>query len=343
MQFEPVDDWSHEQWNEAIAPFDSSLVYHRSEWLAFLQATGRGRLLRFRMVDGGRTVGYFPALLVRKGPFRILGSPVSASMSEHMGPVANSDMPVEPFLVALDTLCRSLRVAQAELGSPLLRPEDMRAHGYEVNEWNTLQVALSPDVNAMFAALNGKARNRIRKAQKLGLLVEDVSAAAFPAEHFEAVCEVFARQGLAPPFPRSDYDALFKHLKPADLVFTIQVRHPDTREVLASGLFPHDARRAYSLSTATSMRGRECYASDLLHWSLISLAGTRGLQYYRMGDNYRPPTSGGRFKDKFSGEAEPVHRYVRHYSALARHARNAYVAWQRLRQRLAGRRRQATS
>jgi hypothetical protein len=86
----------------------------------------------------------------------------------------------------------------------------------------------------------------------------------------------------------------------------------------------------YSLSTASSDRGRGLCANDLLHWSLMELAGARGLVRYRMGDNYRRPVSGSGFKEKFGGRPVPVFRYLRHYSQLARYSRRAFVSFRRL-------------
>jgi hypothetical protein len=333
LRLEELTDWTPAQWDTAIAPFALTMFYHGSGWLGFLEETGRGRVLRFRVERGGQTLGYFAAQLIRKGPFRILGSPLSGSMSEYLGPIGNRDFPVEEFLEALDRLCRARGIHQLELGSPALEPAMMRKHNYEVMEWRTLQAGLDPVSEIMWDALSGKARNRIRRARGFGLVTRDSAEPDFVARHYELVLEVFRRQGIRPRFSQADYQTLCGRLKPREEVFTIEVRHPDGPQPVASGIFPHDRETVYSLSTASSDQGRAWCANDLMHWTAMVLAGTRGLSRYRMGDNYRSPASGSRFKDKFAGQSEPVYRFIRHYSSLARHSRRMLVALQRLRQR----------
>jgi hypothetical protein len=286
-------------------------------------------VLRFRISQDGLTRGYFPALLIRKGPFRILGSPLPGGWSEYQGPVGDPDLPVEPFLEALDRLCRTRRIHQLELGSPRFEPAEMSRRGYQVMQWRTLRVPLSREPEPMWTALSGKARNRIRRAQGLGLVAES-SGPGFVERHFRHVAEVFGRQGLRPPIALQDCRALFDRLSSRDELFALEIRHPETGESLASGMFPHDGSTVYSLTSGSSARGREWSANELLHWRVMILAGERGLADYRMGDNYRTPVAGGGFKDKFGGVPEPVFRYVRHYSALARYARSVFVTLRRL-------------
>ena len=335
MRLEPIGDLSADAWNEAIAPYDTAMFYHHSAWLSFLEERGRGKAVRFRILDGAEPRGYFVAFLLRKGPFRILGSPLSASMSEYMGPIVDADFEVEQFLVSLDALCKSLRIHHVELGSPLLEPGVMRRHHYETQEWMTYRIPLSRDQDAMWTGLKRQSRNRIRRGLKNGLVVEDTRDPSFVDTHYSQVVEVFGRQGLAPPFAIEDFRALYKWLKPQDLVFSLEVKRQGTDDVIASGIFPHDSRHVYSLSTASRTDSRSLYPNELLHWTVMRLAGQRGLERYSIGDSHRAPDSGGKFKDKFRGDYVPVHRFRRNYSLLAKYSRQVYAAVTRAKQRFA--------
>ncbi|HVR70287.1 MAG TPA: GNAT family N-acetyltransferase [Vicinamibacteria bacterium] len=324
---------SDEAWDRALAPWEAATFYHHSAWLRFLRDSTGGEVLRFRIDDGGVLRGWFSALQVRKGPFRILGSPLAGTLTEHMGPVAGPDLDVPAFLAALDRLCAAHRIHQLELGSPLLDPADLAAHGYAVASWPTLEIPLSPDPDALWSALRGKGRNRIRRGQRNGLGVEHSADPAFVDLHHAQLREVYEPQGLAPPHSIEALRSLFRNLEPAGLLYALQVRHAESGEIVATGLFPHDGRRAYSVSTASWRRARRLYPNELLYWTAMKRAGEAGLQTFRIGDHYRAPESGGRFKDKFNGHQATVHRFTRHRSALARWARPLYARWTRVKQR----------
>jgi lipid II:glycine glycyltransferase (peptidoglycan interpeptide bridge formation enzyme) len=119
-------------------------------------------------------------------------------------------------------------------------------------------------------------------------------------------------------------------------VYALQVLHKPSREVIATGIFPHDDRHVYSISTASRLHARSLYPNELLYWTAMDLAGRSGMQELSIGDNYRTPASGGKFKDKFNGDYVPVYRYLRNYSSLAKYAREGYRILTRCRQRLAG-------
>jgi lipid II:glycine glycyltransferase (peptidoglycan interpeptide bridge formation enzyme) len=210
----------------------------------------------------------------------------------------------------------------------------MKNHGFQQNEWNTLEVGLLESTESLWASLSSKARNRIRKAEGFGLVVRSSPSPGFLERHFPLVQGVFRRHRRAPPLARADLQTICS-LEPAGKVFLIEVLHPEKGEPVASGVFPHDSEVVYSLSTASSEQGRALCANDLLHWGLIRLAGAAGLTRYRMGDNYRVAQDSSRFKDKFGGSPVTVRRFVRHSSPLARYSSELFGAWKRLRQRFA--------
>jgi len=331
-RLEALDDWTSERWDNAIASFGNTRFYHGSAWLGAMEKVGRGRILRFRLVQDGRVTAYFPALLVRRGPFRILGSPLSGTMTESLGPVGDSSLQIPAFLSALNHCCRARGIHYLELGSPLFDPELMQQYGYQLNEWNTLEVNLSESAERMWSDLSGKARNRIRKAERLGLITRVSTDPAFLDRHFLLVRQVFGRHRRSSPFARADLQTVCDSLGPVGQVFLIEVHRPEVPEPVASGIFPHDSGMVYSLSTASSEEGRVLCANDLMHWDLMRRAGQLGLSRYRMGDNYRIAKQSSRFKDKFGGSPVTVRRFVRHSSPLARYSSELFGAWKRLRQ-----------
>ena len=336
MELKAVDEMPDELWNSRVRQFHSSMFYHHTGWLRFLEDRGHGRVVRMEMVDNGLTVGYLVGFLVKKGPFRILGSPLSGSKSEFMGPAASQDLDINSFVDAVDDFCRLHRIHQLELGSPLLEPKIMTQHGFTTVEWKTFRIPLSPDRETMWTALKSKCRNRIRKGTQNDLIVEETRDPSFAETHHAQLCEVFRRQRLAPPFSLEDLKSLFERLWPDNLVYALQVLHKPSGEVIATGIFPHDDRHVYSISTASWLRSRGLYPNELLYWKVMELAGRAGIQELSVGDNYRIPTSGGKFKDKFNGSYVPVYRYVRNYSSLAKYAREGYRIFTHCKQRLAG-------
>ena len=336
MELKAVDEMPDELWNSRVRQFDTGMFYHHAAWLRFLEDRGHGRVVRMELVDNGLTAGYFAGFLVKKGPFRILGSPVSGSKSEFMGPIANLDLDIDSFLEAIDDFCRQHRIHHLELGSPLFEPNTMTQHGFTTWEWKTFRIPLSTDRETMWTALKSKCRNRIRKGTRNDLIVEEPRDPAFVGTHHAQLCEVFRRQGLAPPFSLEDLKSIVERLGPENLVYSLQVLHKTTGEVIATGIFLHDDRHMYSISTASLLRTRDLYPNELLYWTAMEIAGRSGIQELSIGDNYRIPASGGKFKDKFNGNYVPVYRYLRNYSSLAKYAREGYRIFTRCRQRLAG-------
>jgi hypothetical protein len=336
MELKALDEIPDKLWNSRVRQFDTGMFYHQAAWLRYLEDKGYGRVVRMELVENGHTVGYFAGLMVKKGPFRILGSPLSGSKSEFMGPVANRDLDLDSFLAAIDAFCRQHRIHHLELGSPLFEPKIMTKYGFNTWEWKTFRIPLSQDRETMWMALDRKCRNRIRKGIKNGLIVEETHDPSFIETHHAQLCELFRRQGLAPPFSLEELKSLVERLRPDNLVYTLQVLHKPTGEVIATGVFIHDDRHAYSISTASPLRTRNLSPNELLYWTVMELAGRFGIQELSVGDNYRVPESGGKFKDKFNGSYVPVRRYLRYYSRSAKYAREGYRIFTRYRQRLAG-------
>ncbi len=105
-------------WDDTIRRYRTAMLFHESVWLEHLERTQGGKRVLVMIRDGDRELGYFCGVVVRKGPFRVLGSPLRGWWTPLMGPVIN-DFDADKFLFALDQFCRGQNIQYVELCSPL--------------------------------------------------------------------------------------------------------------------------------------------------------------------------------------------------------------------------------
>jgi hypothetical protein len=326
---EPLSDADVGRWDALIAPYDSRQLFHRRAWLDYLAASRRLQLRFWAIRDHGRTVGYFCGGVLRKGPFRILGSPLKGWGTNFLGPVANPDLDQRAFLAAMDDLAARERLAVVEMESPLLSDAPMEAHGYEPAAQQTYVIELSPDdPGKVWDRIDLKSRQKIRKARRLGVSVRETTGAAFAAEFYDQFVEVLARKTLSPPYGPDCPRVLLEVLGPHGMVYALDVTDPDGRSI-ATGIFPHDDRTVYFWGGASRLTGWQFSPNDLLQWTAMEAACLRGLRTYNM-------CGYGYFKSKFGGTLEHPKRWHKTYSRAARLARRGYQAYFERRIRLRG-------
>lgn len=317
------------QWDDLIASCEGRDLFHRKAWLDYLAASRDIAIRMWAIREGNRIAGYFPAGIVTKGPFRILGSPLKSWATNFMGPVVGSDFNVREFLQAIDDLARQEHLSMVELESQLACEEVLTAAGYEAVPGWTYIVKLTPEnPQLIWDAFESSCRNKIRKASKLGLSAEDTDDPTLADEFYDQYIDLMRHKGLVPSYPREYPRLLFDYLKKKDLLFALRVRDGHGR-VLATGLFPHDHRTLYFWAGASWRDGREFAPNDYLQWHAMSLAAQRGLRVYNM-------CGYGRFKKKFGGTLTEIKRWHKCYRRVTRWARRGYELYFEKRLRLRG-------
>lgn len=305
------------RWDELSASYDSRQLFHRKVWLDYLAAS-RGVEPRFWTIrDRGRTVGYFCGAVVRKGPFRILGSPLKGWTTNFMGPLVNGDFDQEAFLRGLDALARREGFAMVEIENPILAPASMQAFGYEGVAQPTYIVELTPgDPDKMWKRIDLKSRQKVKKARKLGLVVDEFDDIRLTDEFYGQFVEVLARKNLFPPYGADTPRLLFQLLKPRNMLLALQIRDAAGASV-AIGLFPHDETTVYYWGGASRIAAWKSSPNDLLQWAAMEKAAAKGLRTYNM-------CGYGYFKSKFGGVLQEPQRWHKSYWASAAVARRAY-------------------
>jgi len=327
---EPLTSEEQETWDARIAGFETAHLFHRRAWLDYLAESQGVRIRHWAIREAGRTVGYFCAGIFRKGPFRILGSPLKSWGTNFMGPVVHSDFSAEAFLQSLDELAAREHIAMLEIENPILDPDLMAARGYHVRVDSTYIIDLTPDdENRVWERIDKKDHSTVRKARRLGLTVVESNDADMTDEYYDQFMEVMTRKGLFPPYGSDRPRLLFRHLYPKDMLLAVRVLSPEGQPI-ASGLFPHDDKTIYYWGGASRFAGRQYSANDLMHWFVMEWALNRGLTAYNM-------CGPGKFKQKFGGTLVPIRRWQKYYSPMARLGRVAYASFHSMRIKMRGR------
>ncbi len=170
-------------------------------------------------------------------------------------------------------------------------------------------VDLTEDVDTLWAGLDRKHRNMIRKAERLDVTAGPADPRGFAATYALLSYETWAHSGLKGP-SAAYYDALIQAGSPDDRILNYVALDVDSMPV-AGAIIVVDGARATYLHGA-SLPGESTGASTLLQWTIIRDLATRGIHAYDMGGC---PTPGGadedarlagirRFKERFGGAVE---------------------------------------
>ena len=327
MELRLIENIHPDTWDMTISNYDSKYLFHNSSWLKLLEETNSGKAVKFEIIENGAVIGYFSAVLIKKGPFRILGSPLQGWTTNYMGPIVNKGFDTKQFVNALDEICRIQGIHHVELCNPILDNEIMHKQGFDITEGITYIVPLSTDEDKMWKRCHRtKCRQAINRARRNGLIVEDNYNISFTDEFYEELKEVFAKQGLVPTYSIERVKKLFSILTP-DQFFSLQVKHDS--KIIATGIFLHDDRSVIGFGATSWREFQGLNPNELLWWELITRAAQMGLKQLDMSGK-------GSFKPKFGGDKMTVYKYSKSYSYFAKAGREAYKSLFYIKQKMKG-------
>jgi len=309
-----TSEWiSRDQYQEEIADFTTtdSSAYHGLSWLDAV-SIGFGAEIRFvrSAVTDGQTIALTPFMCKKKGPFHLVGTPLSGMYTEFTGPLLREETTPETIALVMTSLhrlvaknssyiewgCKGEQAWGATLG-PL---------GYRHTKRVTLLIDLSPGESAVWSAFEGRARNMVRKAENAGVLARTVQPSEqWIMSYYEMLGLTFARQGLAVPHPLSFYRQMIP-LTNAGIARCVAAEADG--KMIAGGIFLVDDKRMLYLSGVANEQGMALAATSLLQWHVIKEAITLGVSEYDLGGLGVPSID--KFKRSFGGRDFTHSRWV---------------------------------
>src|SRR5438128_2642389 len=137
MEFHRLDS-SQVDWNK-LDSFEDRLVYQTREWLEFLADSQAATPVVAALHDGGRAVGYFSGLLLRRAGIRILGSPFTGWTTSYMGFNLLPEIPRSEALQALQRFAfREMNCLHLEVADQFSNAQDGTSLGYNCSIYDCL-------------------------------------------------------------------------------------------------------------------------------------------------------------------------------------------------------------
>jgi Acetyltransferase (GNAT) domain len=294
-------------WNDCVRKFASATIFHSAEWLAMLKETTGGEPVRLRIVDGLDIKGFFCGLIVRKGPFRFLGSPLPGWGTPAMGPIYNPhDFDLKPFVDALDSYCETRGIHVLETTSPSLDAEDLSERGFQAVDDVTYSIDLSTG-EASWKNITPRKRNYVRQAERAGVTVEQATESSVVDEHYQQLKEVFAKWLSRPPYGIERPRAIWNFMC-ADQKLFLRALHE--QRCIATYILVRDEHTMWGLATASTRDDLNYHPNELIHCRAIEKACELGLQRFDL-------CGGGDYKRNYGATSRTRRRWIKGYSTLA--------------------------
>jgi CelD/BcsL family acetyltransferase involved in cellulose biosynthesis len=279
--FERVDP-SRVDWDRLDA-FGDRLVYQTRAWVGFVASAQGAEPVIAALRDGDVTRGYFTGLLTRRFGLQLLGSPMPGWTTGFMGFNLEPGIPRRTAVEALTEFAFGpLGCAHLELKDRHLDLADVNGLGFEHTPWRGLEVDLSPPEEEIFASFKGPCRTAIRKAERGGVVVEEAHDESFVDDLYPQMQDVFAKQGLVPPFDEQRIRELIRHVGSSGHLLLLRARDPEGT-CIATGIFPFANRTIHFLSGASWRSGQHLRPNEALMWRAMRLGKERGMVALDLG------------------------------------------------------------
>ncbi len=305
------------------------VLFQTRAWLEFLADTQGGEPVVAVLRDGQEERGWFTGLVTSRLGMRLLGAPLPGWTTQYMG---FNLLPGSSRGEALAGLARfafgDLRCVHAEVCDRYAGPADLQPLAGPCDEILTYSVDLRPEEDEIRRRMTSGTRQNMRKAERVGLTVEDAEPEGFAAEYYAQLEDVFAKQRLVPTYSQQRVEALIRHVHPTGNLQLIRVRAADGTSIataLVAGLGP----AAYFWGGASWRQHQHLRPNELLFWHAFTTWKARGAEEFDFG-------GGGDYKRKY-GACELVvpHARLSRWRVLE-HLRDAAKHAVKVRQQAAG-------
>lgn len=306
------------RWREFVDETPGASIFHTPEMFAVFKGTGGHRPELWATVDaGGRPLALLTPvrITVVGGPFSPFTSRAVAFGSVLCAPGEKGRQALAELMDAYNRGARSgILFTELRNVAPLdfLQPA-LKGCGYAYEDHLNFLIDLTQTEDALWGNIRSNARRNVRKAQTMGVSVDEVNTPEGLPPVYAVLKDVYKR--LQVPLPdESLFRCAFDVLNPAGKMRVLVARLDDAT-IGALTLLIHRGVMTYWY-TGTLREFSAFRSADLLVWSALKLGAESGCRIFDFGGGGRPDEEYGvrDFKAKFGGELVNFGRNVHIHS-----------------------------
>lgn len=286
---------------EVLDAMPDRVIFQTKEWLQFLAETQNGEWIVAEIRQGSSVKGYFSGVLIRKLGVRILGSSFPGWTTPYIGFNLFPEVQRDALIPALEQWAfRTLGCLHYEVSDFQFQ---LQGGENATSSYTSYYTDLTQSEKDLFAAMDSACRRCIRKAEKTGVVIEEVHEEPFTEEYYAQLQDVFAKQGKAPTYGLERVRALVKHLLPTGNLLLLRARSPEG-VTIGTGIYPGMNHVAQFWGNASWRQYQHYRPNEALHWYAMRYWKARGVRVFDWG-------GGGTYKEKYGVQPLSVPWYCK--------------------------------
>lgn len=279
FEFQPINEKEREDYALWVENHPAGRLFHTLAWIDFICKEHRGVAKIYRVRRDGAVYGYWPFVLVKKGPFRLLGSPLRGWLTSKMGPLLEG--PAEPELIAiLVGLCAKEGISYFETAGDCLEDEVMVPQGFTSLTRETWVLDLCSTPEEQWAKLKHNCKKNIKKAERSGIEIRQLDEDTYHLPLYQMVADTLKSKKLAVPFQYRRLQLLKETVGQAGRLLFLGAFYQEN--FIGGHIWAYDRKTAYALVSASREEFREYRVNNLLLWEGIKRFIGMGLKQYDM-------------------------------------------------------------
>ncbi len=223
--------------------FANKSVLTTKTWIEFIAEDSKAQPYILRITAGGKLVGFFTSLIVKKAGFKIVGSPFPGWSTPYMGldlvDASEKTSVLKELIpyVMKDTKCAYFTACDRDFNIDELQQLAKELH-MVIGNGGTLELSIDGDDNALYKNMKADCRNFIKQFERRGAVIEQAEPNdEFAEEYYQQLLDVFAKQNLVPTYTVDKVKCLLKHLSKSNSVLCLRVKDPEGNSI-ATSIFP---------------------------------------------------------------------------------------------------------
>ena len=311
---------------EFLDSFADRTVFQTREWLNFVAETQGATPVIAELHQDGKVVGFFSGLTFSRMGVKVLGSSFPGWTTPYIGFNLLPGISRAEALGAVEKMAwDTLKCLHMEISDPNFTIEDGQELGFACEFYTSYRTDLTQSEEQLFNNMDSACRRCVRKAEKSGVVIEEVRDLAFADEYYEQLKDVFAKQGLVPTYNVERVRALVRNLASTNRVLLVRARDSEGK-CIATGIFPGFNKIAEFWGNASYRSSQILRPNEAIQWYVMRYWKQRGIEVYDWGGE-------GTYKEKYGCTAHRVPWFTKSryqiVSTLRNEARNMFARKQR--------------